>query len=338
MQPIYFDERWLGPHGIGRFAAELMQRLPGVVPLQVPVAKLSLLDPLVLSWRLGGKRSGIFLSPGFNAPLYSPIPQVLTLHDLTHLEIPEESGPLIRAYYQMIVKPAVRRAWRVLTVSETSRNKIAAWSGIDRQRIHVVGNGISSAFTPGDPPFPNKASSYFLHVGRRASHKNIERLIQAFALCRKRSGSEIRLLFTLKPDRATLESAARHGVDKAIDFLGNLDDTTLAACYRGAIALVYPSLAEGFGIPIVEAMACGTPVISSDIEAIRETAGRDNAWLCPPTDVDAIANAMQHLMSDEPLQQRLRENGLAHSRQFSWDAVAERARHALQPALCVPGA
>lgn len=314
-----------------------MHRLPNVVPLQVPVAKLSVLDPLALSWYLRNKHDGIFLSPGFNAPLCSPIPQVLTLHDLIHLEVPEESGPLIRAYYKAIVKPAVRRAWRVFTVSETSRNKIAAWSGISSQRIHVIGNGISSAFKPSGQPFPNTAASYFLHVGRRASHKNIERLIQAFALCRKRSGSEIRLRFTLEPDRTTLEWATRYGVDKAIDFLGRLDDETLAACYRGAIGLVYPSLAEGFGIPIVEAMACGTPVISSDIEAIRETAGSGNAWLCPPTDVDAIANAMQHLMSDEPLRKRLRENGLAHSQQFTWDAVAERARHALLPAQCVPG-
>jgi glycosyltransferase involved in cell wall biosynthesis len=338
MQPIYFDERWVGPHGIGRFAAEIMQRLPGIVPLHVPVSKLSPLDPLALSWRLHNKRDGIFFSPGFNAPLYSPIPQVLTLHDLIHLEVPEESGPLIRAYYKVIVKPALRRAWRVLTVSEASRNKIVAWSGIDSQRIHVVGNGISSAFQPSGQHYPNNAASYFLHVGRRGSHKNIERLIQAFALCRKRSGSEIRLLFTLEPDQTTLASASRHGVDKAIDFLGNLTDEQLAFCYRGAIGLVYPSLAEGFGIPIVEAMACGTPVISSDIEAIRETAGSDNAWLCPPTDIDAIANAMQHLMSDESLRKRLREKGLAHSQQFSWDAVAKRTRHALQPAQCVPDA
>lgn len=304
-----------------------MHRLPNVVPLQVPVAKLSVLDPLALSWYLRNKHDGIFLSPGFNAPLCSPIPQVLTLHDLIHLEAPEKSGPLIQVYYKTIVKPAVRRAWRVLTVSDISRRKIADWSGIDLERIHVVGNGISAAFQPIGPRLLNTPPAYFLHVGRRASHKNIERLIQAFSFFRKRNDTDVRLLFTLEPDKLTLEAAAKHSVVNEIDFLGNLSDEALAACYRGAIALVYPSLAEGFGLPIVEAMACGTPVLTSNLPFARDIVGENGALLIQPDDEAAIANGMLRLSSEPDLRNAFSNRGLLKASEYNWDTVAERIRN-----------
>src|SRR5205085_8921377 len=119
--PIYFDPRWSGSHGIGRFSAELQQGLPGVVPLRIAGPKLSLYDPLASSLALAGLREGCFLSPGFNPPLRSPIPFAFTIHDLVHLRVPAESSPMRRLYYASVVRPAARRAWRILTVSECSR-------------------------------------------------------------------------------------------------------------------------------------------------------------------------------------------------------------------------
>lgn len=319
MQPIYFDERWVGPHGIGRFAAETMQRLPGIVPLQVPVGKLSLLDPLALSWCLRDKRDGIYFSPGFNAPLHCSLPMALTLHDLIHLQLPHPAH--IRAYYRLVVRPAVRKARWIFTVSETSKRHILGWADIPSERIHVVGNGLSADFTPDGPPYCLE-QTYFLHVGSHALHKNISTLIEAFSIVRRQTHTL--LLFTQPLLPSVLQQVQRLGLETSVRVTGRLDDVGLAAVYRGAAALVYPSLLEGFGLPVVEAMACGTPVISSDIEAIRETTGKGNAMLCDPSDPEAIADSMLRILDANGPSKQLRDRGIEHANQFSWNKVAGR--------------
>lgn len=326
MQPIYFDERWIGPHGIGRFAAEILQRLPGLIPLHVPVSKLSPLDPLVLSWCLLGKRNGIYFSPGFNAPLRCSLPMALTLHDLIHLELPHP--PHIRAYYNLIVRPAVRKARWIFTVSETSRRAIANWAAIDPEKIHVVGNGLSAHFTLTGPRHTLERP-YFLHVGSHATHKNITRLLDAFAVARKQA--DVLLLFTQTPSSATQRQIQRLALETNVRVTGKLDDTQLAAVYRGASALVYPSLQEGFGLPIIEAMACGTPVISSNIASIRETAGDGNAILCDPADSQAIADAMLSMIDARTAGKQLQDRGVLRASHFGWDKVAHQIAATLIP-------
>jgi len=331
LHPIYFDDRWIGAHGIGRFAAEMKARLPGVVPLRIAGAKLSPIDPLASSLAISratsqtsaGQRQGCYFSPGFNPPLRSPIPLAFTIHDLIHLRVPSESSLLRRAYYASVVRPAVRRAGKVLTVSEYSRREIVEWAGVDPGHIVVVGNGVSAAFTPG-PVTPGR---HFLHVGRRASHKNIDRLLRAFAQCR--AGPSHRLLFTGTADESTLAIAHGLGIAERIGFAGNVSDEQLAQLYRQAVALVFPSLYEGFGLPIVEAMACGTPVITADATSTGEIAGRDNALLVDPQDTDGLAQALDRVAEDAPLRQRLRERGIERARDFSWEGVARRVRQVL---------
>lgn len=319
MSAIYFDERWVGPHGIGRFAAETMRRLPGIAPLEVPVGKLSLLDPLALSWRLRGKRDGIYFSPGFNAPLHCSLPMALTLHDLIHLQLPHP--PQIQAYYRLIVKPAVRKARWVFTVSHTSKRHILSWADIPSERIHVVGNGLSACFTP-EGPSCDLGYPYFVHVGGHARHKNIPTLIEAFSIVHRQTHALLLLTQPLLPSMQ--QQVQRLGLEASVKVADRLNDAELATVYRGAAGLVYPSLQEGFGLPIVEAMACGTPVISSDIEAIHETAGDDNAILRDPLDAGAIADAMLRILDPNGPGKQLRARGIAHASQFDWDKVAER--------------
>lgn len=292
---IYYDPRWGGPHGIGRFSDEVIARLPEAVPLGIAARRLSLLDPLATTLAVAGLRAGVYFTPGFNPPLRAPVPFVFCIHDLIHLRFPAESTPMRRAYYRLVVGPAARRAVRVLTVSAYSRREILEWSGLPEDHVAVVGNGVAPVFRP-DGPRHQPGYPYFLHVGRRAAHKNVERLLAAHAA--SRCGREVRLLFT-----------------------GDLDDEQLAAHYRGAVALAFPSLYEGFGIPIVEAMACGTPVLTSNATAIPETVGEGNALLVDAARVDAIAEGLDRLAGDPELCTTLRARGLVRAAAFSWDRV-----------------
>lgn len=323
--PIYFDPRWSGSHGIGRFSAELQARLPGVVPLRIAGPKLSLYDPLASSLALAGKRDGCFLSPGFNPPLRSPIPFAFTIHDLVHLRVPAESSALRRLYYAGVVRPAARRAWRILTVSEYSRQDIAAWSGVDAANIHVVGNGVSSVFVPG--PGRAQREPFFLHVGRRAGHKNVDGLLRAFA----RSGlaGAFTVAFTGEADAATVAHARSLGVADHVRFSGPVDDRALLGLYHRCTALVFPSLHEGFGLPIVEAMATGTPVVTSTTTSMPEIAGEGNALLADPREPEAIAQALRRLAEDGMLWEQLAARGRERARAFTWEQVGKRAQSAL---------
>lgn len=303
---IHYDPRWSGPHGIGRFSDEVVSRLQDARALRIGVDKLTLLDPLATTLAAARLRSGVYFTPGFNAPLRSAVPVVFCIHDLIHLRFAPESTPARRLYYRLVVRPAAQRAACVLTVSAHSRREILDWTGLPPERVEVVGNGVAAAFRPEgarhQPGFP-----YFLYVGRRAAHKNLERLRAAHAA--SRCAREIRLLYA-----------------------EGLDDEQLAAHYRGAVALAFPSLYEGFGLPIVEAMACGTPVLASSCTAMPETAGKGNALLVDPLDVASIAAGLDRLAEDPELRAGLRQRGLQRARAFSWTHVAAKVGAALRQA------
>jgi glycosyltransferase involved in cell wall biosynthesis len=327
VQPvIHFDTRWFGEHGIGRFAQELFRRLPGTVPLRIGTGKLSPFDPIASSLAASRLRGGRYFSPGFNPPLYSPLPVVFTICDLIHLRVETESTLVRRLYYRTVVRPGARRAERILTISEFSKRDVLEWSGLPEERVVNVGTGVSEVFTPGgsrhEPGFP-----YLLHVGRRATHKNIARLVEAFAASRARATH--RLVFTGEPDEPTMTLVRQHRVRDLVTFSGATDDARLAALYRGATALVFPSLFEGFGLPPVEAMACGTPVITADATATAEIAGGGAAVLVDPLRADAIADAIDRLVDDAQLRRTLSQRGLQHCAQFRWDRVATLAQAAL---------
>lgn len=320
-----FDSRWKGTHGIGRFAAELHARLPEFQSIAISGRPSSPRDPWILRSYLLRTAPELFLSPGYNAPAGSPCAFVFCIHDLNHLFVRENSGALKRAYYEYVIRPAARRARRVLTVSEYSRRAICEWVGIAEQNVVNVGNGVSAAFKP-EGKGSRTTAPYFLHVGNHRPHKNFARVLQAFAL--SDLAGDFALVSTGTPSEDLLAEIGRLGLSRRVVFVGNVSDDQLAGLYRAATALVLVSLYEGFGLPIIEAMSCGTPVLTSDAAAMPEVAG-DAAMLVDPYDVEAIAEAMKKLASDTSLRASLRMRGLQHARQYSWDAVAERVRHAL---------
>lgn len=320
---IIYDARWLGPHGIGRYAAEVATRC-GMTPIALAGRPLALDDPWRLRRYLLTHRPGHFFSPGFNAPLGRPGPFSLTVHDLIHLEVPEECSPVKRAYYEWVVKPAVRNADVVFTGSEFSRQRIAGWARVDAERIVLTGHGVGPLFQPEGPYWRNDRP-YLLYVGNQKPHKNVEGLVRAYA--HSRLGEDFDLLLTGAVSRSVTDIAKRMGIVDQVKGLGLVPERHLPSLYRGAHALIMPSLYEGFGLPVIEAMACSTPVLCSNRTALPEVGG-DAVHYFDPEDQESFVEGLRTLLDDERLS-GLRARGLQRAGLFNWDEVAERIQRAI---------
>ena len=319
---VYFDNRWKGMHGIGRFAKALESalRLP---PLDIKGIPTSPLDPIVLYFSMRKLRGGgAVFSPGYNAPLFMPRPYVFTIHDLNHIDRKENSSVLKRLYYNLVIKRACHKAFRILTVSEFSRNRISSWAKIPKEKVINVGNGVEDCFNqnvlPYDPGYP-----YFFSVSNRKAHKNEDRLIEAFS--QANIGLETRLLLTGESNDALSKVCQRCGVYDRVIFVGSVSESELARLYRGALALVFPSLYEGFGLPVIEAMACGTPVITSNTTSLPEVSG-GAALLIDPNSVKDIKNGIERLYKDKILRKTLSKKGVERAAMFTWGSVANKVR------------
>lgn len=320
---VYFDERWLGVHGIGRFAAEVSQRC-GFMPLAIEGKPLDLIDPWRLRQKLLTQRPEHFFSPGFNAPLGKPCSFSLTVHDLIHLEVAAERSFAKSLYYDWVVKPALKNAAVVFTVSEYSRQKVAAWSGLDPTGIVNVGNGVSEHYCPEGEhwawPRP-----YLLYVGNQKPHKNVEGLVKAYAASRLRDSVD--LLLTGPLSDSVRAAVAQYGVGDSVRGLGLIPEVVLPKLYRGAWAVVMPSRYEGFGLPLVEAMASGVPVLSSNRTSLPEVGGDAVAYF-DPDDFQSFVAALNGL-EDPAVRLKLRVDGLERAKAFRWDVVAARVTDAI---------
>ena len=272
----------------------------------------------------GGDR--LFFSPGYNSPLGWPGRFIFTLHDLHHLCVPEDSSALKTAYYDRIIKPACHRAECMLTVSEYSRHEIAAWARISEDRIINVGNGVGLPFSPVGPKY-EPGYPYVLYVGSRKPHKNLSRLLQAYGMSSARK--DVRLLLSGQPDLRIAEKIAGLGLTAEVVFKDLDDDGALSEAYRGAVGFVFPSLYEGFGLPPLEAMACGVPVLTSNVCSLPEVVG-DAAILVQPRDVEEIANGIGRLVQDSALRAVLRDKGLRRAARFTWEETAQRTLSAVR--------
>jgi glycosyltransferase involved in cell wall biosynthesis len=319
---LYADQRWIGNHGIGRFARHVLGAID-YAPVNLGSNPAAPLD----SWRLARALSGlggqdVFFSPGYNTPLFCRSPFVFTIHDLSHIYCPENSSRMIRLYYTTVMKRACRNAARILTVSEFTRSQIINWARLPEEKVVNVACGIDPAYHPEGPtyelPFP-----YLLCVSNRKKHKNEFRLVEAFAKARLDSG--VRLVFTGNAETALMRWIRRHHVAERVIFLGPVAEAELPSVYRGATAMVFPSLYEGFALPVLEAMACSTPVLTSNVTAMPETAG-GAALLVSPARVEEIAQAIERIVTDQDLRERLGERGLKRAQRFSWNQTCARVR------------
>jgi len=326
---IYGDARWQGSHGIGRFATQVFRLCPEIRPLDLggnPATPLAALRLARALRRLPPE--SVFFSPGFNPPLVAAQPFVFTMHDLNHIDRAENSTAAKRLCYRLVLRRACRGAARVLTVSEFSRRRIVDWAGVPPEKVVNVGNGVDGSFRA-EPQRLGHPEGYLLCVGNRKGHKNEFRVVEAFA----RAGlpPSVRLRFTGEATTELTRQASRCGVARRVDFTGQLNDAQMPALYREARALVFPSLYEGFGLPVLESMACGTPVITSTTTALPEVAG-EAALLVDPESAAAIAAAIRRLWDDGALRAALRERGLERAAQFTWERTARRVWQVLEAA------
>lgn len=250
---------------------------------------------------------------------------VVTVHDLFFLDHPEATSREIRRDYGSLARSHVRRADAVLAVSETTADEAASRLDIPRERIHVVHPGVDERFLAPRPSSNGSGSPYLLAVATEEPRKNLPALLEAFAIV-KRRGFEGSLKIAGGPGLDTpriVEAIGRLGLERVVFRLGYVDAQGLPSLYRNARALVSPSLWEGFGLPLLEAMATTTPVVASDIPVHREVAD-GAAVLVPPGDPEALARGIESVLTDEPLRTRLEARGLERVRDFSWKVSAQK--------------
>lgn len=249
---------------------------------------------------------------------------VITICDLFFLEHPEATDREIRRDYVGLVRSHVKRADAILAISETTATDIVNKLDVPRERVHVIHAGLDERFLTSASA--NGRENYLLTVATIEPRKNLPVLLEAIAVLRKR-GWEGRLRIAggsgLDTPRVD-EAIARLSLQDVVEQLGYVDSDTLSALYHGAHAVVLPSLWEGFGLPLLEAMASGVPLIASDIPVHREVADRA-AVFAEPSDATAFANAIESVVSDNELRSELVSLGRERVSRFSWDASAQKA-------------
>ena len=268
-----------------------------------------------LPLRLKGARIDLYYAPSFLLPaLRGAEHEVICVHDLAWRVLPKSKSLRFRTYMNARLPSALKRAARIVCVSEATRSDLLRhYAKTDPDRVRVVHNGVDlDVFRPGDAPDP-EATPYLAVVGNQDPRKNVETLLEAFPVFRARMRA-CRLVM-VGPGRPPAAKPA------AVDVLGYLPDEELATLYRGALMVVQPSLYEGFGLPLLEAMACGTPVACADIAVFREVAA-DCARYFDPTKPGTIAQAMENLARDDDLRADLTARPLARARRSPGGATA----------------
>lgn len=320
---VIFDTRWFGEHGIGRFATEVYDE-DFFQPISLNGNPVSIFDVIKLTIYLFFNKN-FFFSPGFNAPFFFLHRTAITIHDLNHIDVDANTSFLKKLYYNIVLKRACRKAALIFTVSEFSKGRIVDWSGINPDKVKVVYNGVSSAFhqdvQPYLPGFP-----YIFIVGNRKLHKNEDRALRAFA--QANIDKNIHVLFSGKPSDQLANTAKKLQIEDRVKFLGRLSEDELASTYKGALCLLFPSLYEGFGLPVIEAMACGTPVITSNTTSLVEIAN-NSCELINPTKIEQISKAIEKILDNIELRKKYVEYGLINIQAYKWCDSKERLKNYL---------
>ncbi len=274
----------------------------------------------------------VFVSTDGYSVVESPCAVVDVIHDLNFEHYPEYLPWLVRKYYQKYFPQYARHATRVATVSEFSKQDIHSLYNVPLENIDVVYNGVSSVFTPLIDVEKNiikqkytNSCDYFVYAGTLHPRKNIENLFAAFAVFKEKTISTMKLVIVGEAmflAHSIQRAYDKHPYKKDIVFTGRVSDKDLHYLLGSAFAMTYVPLFEGFGIPILEAFACGIPVITSNCTSMPEVAG-EAALLCEPQDVSSIADAMIQLSQNQELYEQLRNNAKTQLERFSWDKTAD---------------
>jgi glycosyltransferase involved in cell wall biosynthesis len=287
-------------------------------------------------------RADLFLSTDGYLSLAAEIPQVCVMHDINFEHYPQDLPALVKWYYKKYSPLYARKAKRIITVSDFSKQDIIDKYKIDSSKIDFAYNGASAEFAIADEQTKKQVrkkltggENYFLYVGSIHPRKNVERLLQAFEKYKTDTAEKTKLVIVgekmswVKKTSATCENI-KHKTD--IIFTGRLPLSELKKIYGAALALAYIPYFEGFGIPLAEAMHSGIPIITSDVTSMPEVAG-NAAITVNPFDINAIAEAMKKMAGDDTLRNELIKNGQARKDLFNWDNTAQALWQAIEKSM-----
>ncbi len=324
---------------------DLLRDLPGnfqTVPESAPV--YSAREMLALSWRLYRSRLDLYHSTHYVLPAWVGSPVVVTIHDIIHLLYPDFlPSRFAFLYAQRMIRRSLSRGDRVIAVSQSTKNDLTQYFDVDGGKIQVVHNGVEEAFRQRLPSEELQRwlrnlgieQPYLLFVGNPKPHKNLDNVVKAYARARHlanldaplicvgaRTGSEFKIR----------QRAQYLGIPDKVRILGHVAQEALPAIYQGASLFLYPTLYEGFGLPVVEAMASGVPVITSNTSALKEIA-EGYAYLVDPLDIEGMAKAIANVMGDPERRARLAELGAKRSADFDWDLTAQKTLDVYRAAI-----
>lgn len=312
-------------------------------------ASLSTEQPLRRIWveqvetprRLRAERVGLYHGLGFVAPLRAPCPTVVSVMDLSFVTQPHTHKWLNRTYLSLFTRLSCRRAVRVIAISAWTKRDLVRYFGVPPERVDVTLLGVDRArFKP--LPAEDVAAFKATHgIGDRAvfflgslePRKNLRRLLEAFA--RLEPALAPQLFIGGSPAwkyQAVLARAEQPDLRKRVRFIGRVEPEALPFWYNACAVTAYPSLYEGFGLPVLEAMACGAAVLTSNTTSLPEVVGEAGLQVTP-TSVEAIAEGLRQLLEDEPLRQTLRQQALARAAQFTWARTAQQTLATYRAAL-----
>ncbi len=276
----------------------------------------------------------------FNAPIFYRRPSIVTIHDLTLSFYPGKkmSSPIHRLAYQLTIKSAVKKAKKIIAVSWNTKKDLQNLFNADDEKINVIYEGVHEKFQPRHHEQNEKKledvkqkfrldKPYLLYTGVWRSHKNLPNLIKAFHILKTDYGFDGYLVITGRKDPMYApeleEKTLSLKLEDDVIFTGLVEERDLVPLYTGALAYVFPSLYEGFGLPPLEAMQCGVPVVASEISSIPEICGKDNAVFFNPEDPENMAEKIFEVTSQPSLREKLIANGLQRVKQFSWQKMTQ---------------
>jgi glycosyltransferase involved in cell wall biosynthesis len=308
------------------------------IPLAVSPFSLRqqwLIPRLLRDLRRGGAASVIYHSPYIAMPYLPGVPALLTVYDLIPLRYPEHSTPRARLFIRWMTHLALRAARHVIAISEFTRRDFMAEFGLQPEQITAIPLAADQIFQPQSPEAiadvrarNDLPERFVLYLGSNKPHKNLTRLVEAWHEAHSRLPvADCRLIVAGAWDVRYPEArphAEVLGLTDNVQWLGPVPETDLPALYAAATVFVFPSLYEGFGLPVLEAMACGTPVICANTSSLPEVAGagRTAALLIDPLDTEALADAIRRALLSPDLRVALHEGGLARAREFTWTRTA----------------
>jgi len=367
MKRIAIDARMINKTGIGSYVKYLLTYITkyrhendfcaiiysnnpgaaggGLKLIKVKARPFSLAEQFELPLKVTKYGINLFHSPQFNVPIFAKTKQVTTVHDCAFDKLPEEvpSHPA-KMYYRLMMNLALKKSVRIIAVSESTKNDLMDYYHVSPKKITVIYNGVDEErfrFFNNKNVMKNVIEKYNLrfpfglYVGLVRPRKNIENLLKAIRLLKDVMDSSFKFVFAGKADNRFYNLSAliqKLDIADTIVRTGFVSDEELLALYKQAAFLILPSFYEGFGYPVLEAMAAGTPVIASNTSSLPEVAG-DAALLVDPYNVAEIADAMYQILTDTDLREKLIKKGYEQVKKFPWERCARKTLQVYEEVL-----